>query len=72
MALWLRNELKEFTRDMLSETSLKAHGYFKPQFVAHILDEHFSRQKQHDTLIWTLLSFQVWHRLYIEQGQGVN
>ena len=68
MAMWLRHELKEYTLDMLSESSLKKHGYLKPQSVANILDEHFSRRKQHDTLIWALLCFQVWHQLYMKPG----
>ena len=70
MALWLRHELRDYVRDTLSEASLKAHGYFEPRAVALILDEHFSRRRRHDTLIWALLVFQVWHRLYMRPGTG--
>ncbi|MFQ5850237.1 MAG: asparagine synthase (glutamine-hydrolyzing) [Candidatus Binatia bacterium] len=70
MALWLRHELKEYARDMLSEANLRTHGYFKPQSVTAILDEHFSRRKRHDTLIWALLNFQVWYELYMGQRVG--
>ena len=65
MAYWLRHDLKEYVRDTLSEASLKSHGYFHPQSVTGILDEHFARRKQHDTLIWALLVFQEWHHHYM-------
>jgi len=72
MPLWLRHELKEYVRDTLSEANLKIHGYLNSPSVARILDEHFSRRKRHDTLIWALLSFQVWYQLYMGKGTGVG
>jgi asparagine synthase (glutamine-hydrolysing) len=72
MAQWLRHDLKDYVRDTLSEGALKAHGYFDARAVAAILDEHFSRRKRHDTLIWALLVFQVWHRLYMRPRAGAK
>jgi len=65
MAWWLRYDLKDYVTDLMSEASLKHQGIFDPRAVAAILDEHFSCRKQHDTLIWALVVFQAWHRLYV-------
>nr|MBI3613022.1 asparagine synthase (glutamine-hydrolyzing) [Nitrospirota bacterium] len=70
MASWLRHDLKEYVRDTLSEGALKAHGLFTPRAVTDILDEHFTGRRRHDTLIWALVIFQVWHKLYLRRGIG--
>ena len=57
---------------LFRSASLNAHGYFNVKEVSTILDEHFSRRKRHDTLIWALLIFQVWHQLYMRQGSGIK
>ena len=68
MASWLRHDLKDYVRDNLSESNLKAHGYLNHKTISRILDEHFSLQKCHDTLIWALLCFQIWHSTYKKVG----
>lgn len=72
MAMWFRHDLKDYVHDMLSETNLKTHGYLNPQSVHRILDEHFSRQKQHHKLIWALLNFQVWYQLYMTSDARIG
>jgi asparagine synthase (glutamine-hydrolysing) len=64
MAQWLKNELKTYTRDVLSLENLKKHGVFNPEAVETVLTEHFSNREIHDTLIWSLLIFQTWFEMY--------
>ena len=60
VASWLRNELKDFTLDLLSPERLKRQGIFNPAFVSQLLNEHFTAKKDHRKLLWTLLVFQMW------------
>ncbi|MDZ7697289.1 MAG: asparagine synthase C-terminal domain-containing protein [Deltaproteobacteria bacterium] len=66
MTRWLQSDLKSYTIDTLSENNLKKHGIFNPKTVQKLLTEHFTRQQIHDTAIWSLLIFQTWYDLYIE------
>jgi asparagine synthase (glutamine-hydrolysing) len=68
MAQWLKKDLKPFTLETLSEKNLNKHGLFNHHTVRRILDEHYTGKEIHDTLIWSLLVFQVWYGLYIEKS----
>ncbi len=65
MAQWLKNDLKAYTTETLSEKNLKKHGLLNHETVRNILNEHFSCQELHDTLIWSLLVFQKWFDMYM-------
>jgi asparagine synthase (glutamine-hydrolysing) len=66
MTQWLKNDLKSYALETLSESNLKRHGILNGQTVNKILDEHFSQRELHDTLIWSMLIFQKWFDIYIE------
>lgn len=62
--IWLRTDLKRFTRERLSHKNLCRHGLFNPTAVSRILDDHENSRDNNDSLIWSLLMFQVWHEQY--------
>lgn len=66
MASWLKNDLREYARQTLSEKALSAHGLLNPVTVKKALDDHFSGREIHDTLIWSLIVFQKWYEMYME------
>lgn len=66
MTRWLQSDLKSYAIETLSEDNLNKHGIFDPKTVQQILTEHFNRQEIHDTAIWSLLIFQTWYDLYIQ------
>lgn len=65
VAVWFRNELRDFVEDTLSESSLRAAGIFEPAMVRRILDAHYSRKANLDNTIWALITFSIWYRSYI-------
>ena len=67
MTTWLKNDLKPFVYDSLSEANLRKHGILNCRTVQRILDEHFSGQEIHDTLIWSMVVFQSWYDIYIDR-----
>lgn len=66
LSLWLMRDLKDYTLEVLSEKNVERHGYFNYEMVKQILDEHMSRRRKHETLIWAMLIFDDWHRKYME------
>jgi asparagine synthase (glutamine-hydrolysing) len=66
MAQWLKNDLKSFTLETLSEKNLNKHDLLNHHTIKRILIEHYSGKEIHDTLIWALLVFHKWYDMYIE------
>lgn len=64
MAAWLRHELKELMCDILSEDALKRQGYFSPTRVRQLTEAHLSERESHEKVLFGLIMFQAWHRLY--------
>ena len=54
--------------DELSPDRVKRLGYFDANTVSRLLDEHFSRRHNREGILWELLCFSVWHRLFVESG----
>jgi len=68
MTQWLKTDLKAYMLETLSEKSLKRHDLFNRNVIETILKEHLSGKEIHDTLIWSLLVFQKWYDIYIENN----
>jgi len=67
MTRWLKNELKPFVIETLSEKNLRKHDFLNPSTVRRVLDEHFSGREIHDTLIWSMVIFQSWFNVYMDK-----
>jgi asparagine synthase (glutamine-hydrolysing) len=68
-AAWLRGELQPFARELLSPERVRSQGYFEPQFVASLLDEHVARREDHSRQLWGLMSFSLWAE-HMEQAES--
>ena len=53
-------------RDLLLDPRTLERGYFRPEYVRNVLDEHVSGRSDHRLLIWSLLCFEWWNRLFID------
>ena len=65
-AAWLRNELRPMLTDELSPERQRRLGYFEPAKVQTLLDEHLTGRQNWQRILWALLCFSTWHRLYVE------
>lgn len=63
---WLRNELREMVRDLLSEKRVRERGLFRHQAVARILEENQSGARDHTLFIWSLLTLELWQQTFID------
>ena len=66
-AAWLRGELEPFARDVLSTANLRRQGFFRPEPVARLIDEHVGRREDWSRQLWGLLSFTLWYERHVER-----
>jgi asparagine synthase (glutamine-hydrolysing) len=71
-ASWLRHELRGIVDDELSEARMRRLGYFDPGQVAALQRDHYSRRHNREGILWALLCFSTWHRLYVESGAAAS
>jgi asparagine synthase (glutamine-hydrolysing) len=64
---WIRNELKDMILTVLLEPRTLQRGYFNPEGIRQLLDEHFRGYRDHSGGIWRLLIFELWHRNFLEK-----
>ncbi|HVH09435.1 MAG TPA: asparagine synthase (glutamine-hydrolyzing) [Gemmatimonadales bacterium] len=65
-AAWLRRELRPMLVDELSPDRVKRLGFFDPTVVTRLMGEHSAGRHNHEGILWALLCFSVWHRLFVE------
>jgi asparagine synthase (glutamine-hydrolysing) len=63
---WLRHELRDLLGDELSSVRQRRLGYFNSPTVDILLREHLTGRQNREGILWALLCFSVWHRLYLE------
>ena len=68
---WLRGQLKEFTRETLLATDSACRRYFDPGVLGEIVGGQETATDRHQEL-WTLVIFEFWHRIFIEQRMSVT
>jgi asparagine synthase (glutamine-hydrolysing) len=60
-AAWLRGPLVPFAREVLAEDVLRKQGFFRPETVSRLLDDHVTRKEDLSRQLWGLLTFTLWH-----------
>jgi len=66
-AAWLRGGLEPFAREVLSPDVLRRQGFFRPEVVARVLDDHVSGHEDLSRQLWGLLAFTLWHERHVER-----
>ncbi len=66
-AAWLRGDLEPFARETLAPERLARQGYFRPEAVRRLLDDHVSGREDLSRQLWGLLAFTLWHEGHVER-----
>jgi asparagine synthase (glutamine-hydrolysing) len=59
---WMRDNLREFTDDMLCSSDARTKDLFQPQELRRMMEENRSGQRDHSLQLWAMLTFEVWLR----------
>jgi asparagine synthase (glutamine-hydrolysing) len=68
---WMRGELKEEFTEILLEPQTLQRGYFNPQSIREVVEEHWRGRRDHSAEIWMLLMFELWHRNFLASCKSV-
>jgi asparagine synthase (glutamine-hydrolysing) len=64
---WFRHDLKEMAYDTLLDPRSLGRGYFRPEAVKRLLDEHVGGVQNFHRQLWNLLMLELWHRCFIDR-----
>jgi len=59
---WLKEDLKDFTRDLLCKKNIDSAGILDAAAVDSILNAHFSGKQNYTHQVWAMLIFTLWHQ----------
>jgi asparagine synthase (glutamine-hydrolysing) len=56
----------DYIRGMLLSEHTLGRGFFRPDAIRAVVGEHMSGEVNHRLLIWSLLSFEWWCRIFFD------
>ncbi|MGA7538171.1 MAG: asparagine synthase (glutamine-hydrolyzing) [Steroidobacteraceae bacterium] len=59
---WFRGSMRGYLTDHLLGADSRTRDYYRPQALRGYLDEHAHGRQNHEKLLWSLLSLEIWHR----------
>jgi asparagine synthase (glutamine-hydrolysing) len=63
----LRDELGGYGRELLLDGATSRRGYFLPQVVERLLEDHAAGTADHHDMLWRLIVLEQWHREYVDR-----
>jgi asparagine synthase (glutamine-hydrolysing) len=66
LGIWFRGELTDFVHDLLLSETSRARKIFNSDYIEKLLAMHH-RGRQLDLQLWTLVSFELWCRRFLDQ-----
>ena len=67
LAFWLRDQLKGFCEEILSQRNVQKVGLFNYPYIDHLKRSHYCGKKNNAKEIWTLLVLHHWHQHYFNE-----
>jgi asparagine synthase (glutamine-hydrolysing) len=61
---WFQGPMREYLCDHLRGSESRTRGYFDPQALDRMVDDHVEGRQNHEKLLWALLNLEIWHRQY--------
>jgi asparagine synthase (glutamine-hydrolysing) len=64
---WFREDLKSLLRDTLLSAASQNRGYFKPEIVKRLVEDHIRGACDYSFQLWALLMLELWHLKFIDK-----
>lgn len=65
---WFKNELAEFSRELLASPRFVGRGLFDPEYVSGMLNQHQNGKNNFTRELRALIAIEMWHRLFIDSS----
>jgi asparagine synthase (glutamine-hydrolysing) len=65
---WFRTSMREYLLDHLTSPGSRTRHYYRPERLRGVLDEHIEGRQNHEKLLWTMLTLELWHRTFQPTG----
>lgn len=62
---WLKHEFYPWAKDLIHDSQVEE--WINKEFVLTLLDRHKEGKADHSRQLWTVLTFMLWHQVFIEQ-----
>jgi len=71
---WIRKDakLKAFFEGILLDDRTLKRGYFNNRYVRKIVKSHMSNKKDYGKELCALVTFELWHRLFVDERKSVS
>ena len=66
VAEWLKNDLKHYADEYMSDAAFAKHDLFKKEGVQHIMQQFYNGDRNYNSLFWYLLMFQMWYKQWMD------
>ena len=63
---WYKENMN-YIRGLILSSPAIDRGYFQPSYLQKILDDHVNDRRNNRFLIWSLMSFEWWNRLFVDR-----
>jgi asparagine synthase (glutamine-hydrolysing) len=67
LGLWFQHRLQPMLRAYLAPERIRQRGYFRSETVQRLIHHHASGRRDYSLHLWALISFEEWHRQYLDQ-----
>jgi asparagine synthase (glutamine-hydrolysing) len=67
LGYWFRGRLGAYVRDLLLGESASRRGFFNAPYIEELVAQH-ERGRNLDLQLWTLISFELWARVFLDRG----
>jgi asparagine synthase (glutamine-hydrolysing) len=65
-ATWFRGESLDFVRRVTDDPEARMYAYLEPATVRRLVEEHLSGKENRRLLLWSLLNFEQWCRVFLD------
>jgi len=67
LSYWFRGKLGTYVRDLLLGDRARRRGFFNGPYIEGLVAQH-ERGRNLDLHLWTLISFELWARVFLDRG----